>query len=222
MKIVIFLLGVGLIVGAYMLSDDAGMLNRGRDLIVDEVEREEEVEKKTDVEKEVVKDEILPIEGFDERISKKSFGDYISPANSPVSPERFEGFHTGVDVEYEDVEDEVEVYAVAEGEVVKSGWVSGYGGVVILKSNLEGSDYYFLYGHLDPDSLHALGKLSKGEKLGVLGKGYSRESDGERKHLHFSVRKNSMSLEGYVQREAELNDWINPLSKELWQLLSEK
>lgn len=46
---------------------------------------------------------VLPIAEFEKRITKKPFGIYITPQNSPVQPERFTGYHTGVDVEYEDI-----------------------------------------------------------------------------------------------------------------------
>ena len=38
------------------------------------------------------------------RITKKPFGIFITTQNSPVQPERFSGYHTGVDVEYKDAE----------------------------------------------------------------------------------------------------------------------
>jgi hypothetical protein len=33
-------------------------------------------------------------------LQKKPFGIYITPENSPVQPENFTGYHTGIDVEY--------------------------------------------------------------------------------------------------------------------------
>ena len=38
-----------------------------------------------------------PIGQTEERITKKPFGIKISPENSPISPERFSGYHTGID-----------------------------------------------------------------------------------------------------------------------------
>ncbi|MCL5774898.1 MAG: hypothetical protein M1333_01655, partial [Patescibacteria group bacterium] len=54
-----------------------------------------------------------PLDKALERVTKKPFGIKISPQNSPVSPERFSGFHTGVDFEtFPDEQDTgVSVYA---------------------------------------------------------------------------------------------------------------
>lgn len=40
-----------------------------------------------------------PINSALERVTKKSFGIYVTPQSSPVSPEKFTGYHTGVDFE---------------------------------------------------------------------------------------------------------------------------
>ena len=154
-----------------------------------------------------------PIAQFRERINKKSFGVYISPQDSPVQPERFKGFHTGVDVEYEDIENDVPVFAVCDGEIVLSKWVSGYGGTLILKCG----ENYYIYGHLNVDSIVKKTKILKGEDIANLGKGNTIETDYERKHLHFSINKNSADLRGYVQNEDELDDWENPLEADIYE-----
>src|SRR3990172_8522253 len=59
-----------------------------------------------------------PLERASERVTKKPFGIYITPQNSPVQPERFRGYHTAVDIEYGDVSEEVPVYAIWDGEIV--------------------------------------------------------------------------------------------------------
>src|SRR5579863_6635904 len=40
-----------------------------------------------------------PISGGLSRVTKKPFGIYVTPQNSPVQPEKFTGFHTGIDFE---------------------------------------------------------------------------------------------------------------------------
>ncbi len=145
-----------------------------------------------------------------QRISKKSFGTYVTPQNSPVQPERFIGYHTGVDVEYDDKPDEkIPVYAIADGRVIHSAWVGGYGGVVIIRH----PEYTALYGHLDPDSLIKKDtELVLGQEIGFLGQGYTNQTDNERKHLHLSIyTANVLNLKGYVQTKEELNKWIDPL-----------
>lgn len=41
----------------------------------------------------------IPLTDAAARITKKPFGIFITPQNSPVQPERFSGFHTGTDFE---------------------------------------------------------------------------------------------------------------------------
>ncbi len=156
---------------------------------------------------------VIPIADFEQRITKKTFGQYITPQNSPVKPERFTGYHTGVDVEYSDTTADIPVYAVKEGVVTYSDWVSGYGGVLILEVQLSGKPHSILYGHLRPTSLPKKGSsFQQGKEMAVLGTGYSHETDGERRHLHFSVLSNNrIDLRGYVQQKNELSGWVNPL-----------
>lgn len=156
---------------------------------------------------------IPPIAEFQKRITKKSFGTYITPTNSPVSPESFTGYHTGVDVEYADVTSDVPVSGIADGLVVTSESISGYGGVMVIKHEIKGRTLYAIYGHLRPASmLKAETTVTKGEKVAVLGTAFSRETDNERRHLHFGVALSNTIL-GYVSTSDRLNSsWINPLS----------
>ena len=158
-----------------------------------------------------------PIDNFEERISKKSFGDYITPQTSPVQPEKFQGYHTGVDLEIFPGEEqkEVKVFAFCEGGVIEKRKVSGYGGVLVQACQIEGNPVTVLYGHLKLDSIQKSEgeKLKKGELIGILGKGFSFETDGERKHLHFAIHKGeAIDSRGYVQQKEELKEWLNPLT----------
>ena len=156
----------------------------------------------------------FPIAQFKKRITKKPFGIYITPQSSPVQPERFTGYHTGIDVEYQDITKDVPVYAIADGEIIYSNFVSGYGGVLILKINISGLMHSVLYGHLRPSSLPNIGKtFKKGDQMTVLGTNYSNETDSERKHLHFSILSNDrIDVKGYAQNQSELSGWIDPLT----------
>lgn len=157
---------------------------------------------------------IAPVADWQGRITKKPFGLYITPQNSPVSPEKFTGYHNAIDIEYEDVPTDVPVYAIAAGEVVRSGFVSGYGGMVAIRHNIDDKNYLAIYGHLDPNSLIANGaQISQGQQIGILGEGYTNETDGERKHLHFGIyTKEDVNIRGYVAAEADLSNWIDPLT----------
>lgn len=157
---------------------------------------------------------VAPIADMRNRITKKSYGTYVTLENSPVQPERFTGYHTGVDVEYEDIKNDVEVRAIAPGTVVNSAIVSGYGGMLAIRHMIEGIDYLTIYGHLDPDSLVRSGTtVIQNQKIGILGDGGTGETDGERKHLHFGLYTGSdTNIKGYVSSREELKNWTDPLS----------
>ncbi|MAF81172.1 hypothetical protein CL628_04130 [bacterium] len=154
-----------------------------------------------------------PIAEMAQRITKKPFGIFITPENSPISPERFRGFHTGIDVEFEDVIADVPVTAVTDGQVVRSQTASGYGGVTVLQHTINGASYTGLYGHLDPGSLLPVGAVvTAGQRIGILGEGGTQATDGARKHLHFSLHPGTnIDLRGYVTSQSELTAWVDPL-----------
>ena len=155
-----------------------------------------------------------PVTNFSQRVTKKPFGIFITPQNSPISPERFTGYHTGADAEYQDVTDDVAVFAIADGKVVLSETVSGYGGVFMIEFDLNGSKHTALYGHIRPSNLPKSGQaIKKGEQIGLLGTGYSKETDGERRHLHFAILSDDrLDIKGYVQTKLQLSGWIDPLT----------
>lgn len=157
---------------------------------------------------------VYPIADFKARITKKPFGIYITPQNSPVSPERFSGYHTGTDIEYQDITTDVPVYAINDGVITLARTASGYGGVIILETEINGQKHSILYGHIRPSSLSKVGsQVKKGEQIGLLGTEYSTETDDERRHLHFAVLSdNRIDLKGYVPNQSELSGWIDPVS----------
>jgi len=156
-----------------------------------------------------------PIDGFKENILLKPFGLYSTPGNSPVDPEHFTGYHTGVDIEIteDQIDEDVWVYAVADGTIEVIRTASGYGGVMVMSTIIDDESYFALYGHIDIKSISVeVGdEVTAGQKLAVLGEGYSVETDGERKHLHFSLYTgDNINLLGYVQNESELDAWVDP------------
>jgi len=154
-----------------------------------------------------------PVADFKAGVTKKPFGIYISPQNSPVQPERFTGYHTGADAEYADVTADVPVLAIADGTITYSQWTSGYGGCFILKADINGTPHSVLYGHIRPSTLPSVGhKFKKGGQIAVLGTAYSTETDGERRHLHSAILSNSrIDVKGYVSSESQLSGWLDPL-----------
>jgi murein DD-endopeptidase MepM/ murein hydrolase activator NlpD len=155
-----------------------------------------------------------PIKDFQKRITKKFFGTYITPDSSPVQPERFTGYHTGVDVEYEDMAGNVPVLAIANGTVKYSAWTSGYGGAMAISHITNGESILAIYGHLNPDSMVKKGETVKaGQQIGILGQGYTQQTDNERKHLHFALYKGTdINLRGYVANKELLEQWLDPLT----------
>lgn len=156
-----------------------------------------------------------PLDRAADRVTKKQFGTRVTPQSSPVQPERFSGYHTGVDYETfpEEAEVDVPVRAVCAGPLFSARTASGYGGVAVQSCELGGDPVTVVYGHLRLTSITAKAgdRLAAGDTLGVLGTGYSRETDGERKHLHLAIyRGGTANIRGYVATSAELSGWIDP------------
>lgn len=156
-----------------------------------------------------------PVADFANRITKKPFGIYITPQTSPVQPEKFSGYHTGVDVEYADTAGAVPVVAIADGVMTTARYATGYGGVVTIEHQILSQTVIAVYGHLNIDSVtKAVGAtFAQGETIGILGDGYTSQTDNERKHLHFGlVKKGAVSnvLLGYVANQSHLSAWLNP------------
>jgi len=157
----------------------------------------------------------VPIDRFKERLSKKSFGQYITPENSPVNPEKFIGYHTGIDLEILKGEEnkDVMIKAICAGELIEKRRATGYGGVAVQKCLFNGQLITVIYGHLNLSSInHQMGDLMTiSGNLGLLGQGYSTETDNERKHLHLGIHKGSeINIKGYVSAKNELKDWLDP------------
>jgi hypothetical protein len=156
-----------------------------------------------------------PLTRAAERVTKKKFGVFITPQNSPVQPEKFRGFHTGTDFEIfpDEANVDVPVKAVCSGKLALKKTASGYGGVAVQSCKLNGESITVVYGHIKLSSIASnVGEdINTGDTLGILGKGYSTETDGERKHLHLGFHKGAaVSILGYIQNQAELSNWIDP------------
>lgn len=166
-----------------------------------------------------------PVDGFRERIIKKSFGIFITPETSPIENDRFSGYHTGVDAEFTDVIEDVPVRAIADGTILVRAYASGYGGVVVARHIINGTSIVALYGHLDQKSFlpSSIVNVKAGDQIGILGDDHSDETDGVRKHLHFSLHPDRgdeeispelsqrIDFRGYVKTQEELTNWLNPL-----------
>ena len=158
-----------------------------------------------------------PVNNALARVTKKPFGIKVSPKDSPVTPEKFYGYHTGVDFEIfsDEEESDISIYALCTGPLILKRHASGYGGVAVQQCTLDNSDVTVIYGHLKLSSISAnLNQtLNQGMQIGILGQGYSKETDGERKHLHLGIHKGkTINLLGYVQDPGSLDEWIDVLT----------
>jgi hypothetical protein len=156
----------------------------------------------------------LPLAQARDRVLKKPFGIKIDPKASPVQPEKFSGYHTGTDYEIIPGEENIDVAvnAVCDGKLLQKRIVSGYGGVIIQSCSLSGQNVTVLYGHIKLTSVskNVGDAITQGEQLAILGKGYSTETDRERKHLHLGIHKGAgIVLLGYVQSQQELANWLD-------------
>jgi hypothetical protein len=160
-----------------------------------------------------------PLRDFAERVTKKPFGIKIDKKTSPVQPERFAGYHTGTDFEMLPGEEDavMPVQAICTGPVVVARQADGYGGVMVQSCVIDGETVTVLYGHiaftLSSIQIEPGTHLEAGRTFATLGKAYSDETDGERRHLHLSIHKGTAAvLAGYVQTEKELDAWIDPMT----------
>lgn len=161
-----------------------------------------------------------PLDRAAERITKKPFGIFITPATSPIQPEKFRGFHTGVDFEIfpDELEIDIPVKAVCSGNLALKKNASGYGGVAVQECELKEESVTIIYGHLKLESITAAlnQPIKAGEVIGILGANNSAETNGERKHLHLAIhRGKAVELRGYVESAQELSGWTDPCLRKL-------
>ena len=157
----------------------------------------------------------LPLNNTLSRLTKKLFGIYITPKNSPVSPEKFTGWHTGADFEiFPGEENEnIQVLAICSGKLLVKEFGRGYGGMAVQSCNINNQSVTIVYGHLKLESIGPKigNELLVGSVIGILGQGYTSETDYERKHLHLGIHKGTkVDTLGYVATEAELKNWMDP------------
>ena len=155
-----------------------------------------------------------PMERLSERRIIKPFGIFITPDNSPVLPERFSGYHTGVDFEILAGEENlgVTVLAICDGELLVKRWAGGYGGVAVQACQINNEPVTVIYGHVALESIkYDVGdRISRGATLGMLAQP-GPATDNERQHLHLGIHKGSeVNLLGYVPSQSQLESWINP------------
>jgi murein DD-endopeptidase MepM/ murein hydrolase activator NlpD len=159
---------------------------------------------------------VFPMDRALERVTKKPFGLHIEPGHSPVPNDRFSGYHVGVDFETFENEQEIDipVYAICEGPLLLKQFAKGYGGMMVQECILNGETVSIVYGHLHLETIVVTTgeTIAQGQIVGFLGKGYSEETDGVRKHLHLGLyTETPLDIRGYVKEEEETKKWLNSL-----------
>lgn len=94
-------------------------------------------------------------------------------------------FHEGVDLKGKTGDP---VYAAKSGVVTYSGWMSGYGKLIIID---HGDGYSTRYAHLSSISASKGENVEKGNYIGAVGS--TGRSTGP--HLHFEIRKNGKTVD---------------------------
>ena len=128
---------------------------------------------------------------LDTRSTKNSV-DFIWPTSSkqitspygwrthPITGER--RFHEGVDIGR--ITNSDSVWSASEGVVVYSGNSGGYGNLVIINYNWQGTIIQTRYAHLDSRSVSTNQNVYQGTHIGIMGT--TGASTGI--HLHYEVR----------------------------------
>lgn len=155
-----------------------------------------------------------PLEKTRDRVTLKPFSIQASPRHSPVQPERFSGIHTGTDFETfpEEVNKDISVKTICTGRLLRKQQARGYGGMAVQACTLNDNPITVVYGHLRLASItaHVNDELEQGSTLGLLGKGFSSETGGERKHLHLGIHKGpSVVTNGYISNHSDLQNWLD-------------
>ncbi len=120
-------------------------------------------------------------------------------------------WHQGVDIASTG---KVPIYASADGEVYRTGALSTYGNVVMIKHDLLGKRMDTNYAHLDSYCVKVGQKVKQGQQIGVMGN--TGRSTGV--HLHFEVHNgawkagqpNAVDPMNYIS----VDDWNKNLNTE--------
>jgi murein DD-endopeptidase MepM/ murein hydrolase activator NlpD len=113
-------------------------------------------------------------------------GKINSPYGSRIHPVfKTKATHTGIDIDGKRGD---AVRAAADGEVLYTGWLRGYGQVVILD---HGGDLTTVYAHLSGIDTVENAKVKTGDKIGRVGSTGVATGD----HLHFEVRVNGNTVD---------------------------
>lgn len=109
--------------------------------------------------------------------------------------------HKGIDITCDEYPGNI--YAVANGYVVSTGYSEKYGNEILIQHNINGIDIYTYYANLSVINVSQGQHVYQNEVIGLEGGDPSKKSqimDSQGHHLHFEVRKSK-----------DKNSGLNPL-----------
>jgi len=80
------------------------------------------------------------------------------------------------------------VVSVAQGTIVYSNWLKGYGNLVIIE---HGGGYHSLYAHLAHSEVEVGNEVEEGEEIGVVGDTGSLKGA----YLYFEIRRGGVAID---------------------------
>jgi len=112
--------------------------------------------------------------------TQKNLGGFIWPTTTKRLSQYFSWHHTGIDIPNRALPP---IFAAKSGKVAFSGWLGGYGHLIIID---HGDSTRTYYAHLSQDFVKVGEAVTQGETIGKMGS--TGRSTGP--HLHFEIRKN--------------------------------
>ncbi|NLJ79588.1 MAG: M23 family metallopeptidase [Firmicutes bacterium] len=104
------------------------------------------------------------------------------------------------------------VYAVANGEVVFSGWNTALGNVILIKHNLtEHDSVWSQYAHLDQRRVATGDIVHRREIIGTVGRGPNNRFSA---HLHFEIRQEDMPANAWPRTNGQA--WTKEKVRDFW------
>lgn len=124
-------------------------------------------------------DETTPPPADEKPSTQKNEGGFIWPTTTKKLSQYFVWHHTGIDIPNRALPP---VFAAKSGKVAFSGWLGGYGHLIIID---HGNSTRTYYAHLSQDFVKAGDSVAQGQTIGHIGS--TGRSTGP--HLHFEIRK---------------------------------
>lgn len=115
-------------------------------------------------------------------------GDFMVPVNGALKTSdfgmRWGKKHAGMDMDVAGA-DTAPVVAAASGIVIRSYLSSSYGNCIIIRHNINGTQYETLYAHLNNRAVSEGQTVQKGQYIGMMG----NTGNSTATHLHFEIHQ---------------------------------